>query len=106
MSRALRALLHVDHPDPSVRLRARNALVIVEPIIAIGVVSIFVLAFIPNGIVVAAVAGTATVVFVGAAFLLRSGRVTAGLWVFFVAFLGAFAAVPLISQDALSLIHI
>jgi len=100
MSRALRALLHVDHPDPSVRLRARNALVIVEPIIAIGVVSIFVLAFIPNGIVVAAVAGTATVVFVGAAFLLRSGRVTAGLWVFFVAFLGAFAAVPLISHDA------
>jgi len=100
MSRALRALLHVDHPDPSVRLRARNALVIVEPIIAIGVVSIFVLVFIPNGILVASVAATATVVFVGAAFLLRSGRVTAGLWVFFAAFLGAFAAIPLIGHDA------
>ena len=100
MSRAVRALLHVDHADPAVRLRARNALVIVEPIIAIGVVSVFVLAFIPRGLFVAATAGIATLVFVGAAFLLRSGRVTAGLWVFFVAFLGAFAAVPLFGHDA------
>ena len=100
MSRAVRALLHVDHADPAVRLRARNALVIVEPIIALGVVSVFVLAFIPRGLFVAATAGIATLVFVGAAFLLRSGRVTAGLWVFFAAFLGAFAAVPLFGHDA------
>jgi diguanylate cyclase (GGDEF)-like protein len=99
-SRAVRALLRVDHPDPAVRLRARNALIIVEPIIAIGAVSVFVLAFIPNGVLVAAVAGCATLVFVGAALLLRSGRVSPGLWVFFVAFLGAFAAVPAIGHDA------
>jgi diguanylate cyclase (GGDEF)-like protein len=100
MSRAVSALLHVDHPDPSVRLRARNALVIVESIIVIGVLSVFALAFIPNGMLVSSVAGSATLVFVGAVVLLRSGRVTAGFCVFFAAFLGAFAAVPLLGHDA------
>jgi diguanylate cyclase (GGDEF)-like protein len=94
------ALLQVHHPDAGTRMRGVNALVITYGMIAAGVVGAVPLSQIPNGRQIAMIVGAATLLFVVAAILLRTGRVSAGLVVFFGGFLAAFAAVPIIGQDA------
>jgi diguanylate cyclase (GGDEF)-like protein len=81
-------------------MRGVNALVITYGMIAAGVVGAVPLSQIPNGRQIATIVGAATLLFVVAAVLLRTGRVSAGLVVFFGGFLAAFAAVPIIGQDA------
>jgi diguanylate cyclase (GGDEF)-like protein len=98
--RALPPLLRVHHEDPITRMRAVNALVLTYGMIGAGLVGAIPLFFIPNGPAIAAIVLGAVLVFAAAAFLLRSGRVRAGLVVFFAAFLGSFAAVPVLGQDA------
>ena len=98
--RGMPALLQVHHPDPGTRMRGVNALVLTYGMIAAGVVGTLPLSHIPNGAQIAAIVLTATLMFVVAAVLLRTGRVSAGLVVFFGGFLAAFAAVPIIGQDA------
>ena len=93
-------LLHVDHHDPAVRRRGRNALVVIYPLTALGVIGVVALATIPHGVEIAAIVGVATVAFAAGALLVRRGRVDLGLAIFFTAFLGAFLAVPLVTQDA------
>jgi diguanylate cyclase (GGDEF)-like protein len=95
-----RALLHVDHPDATMRLRGRNALVVIYPLVALGVIAVAPLAMIPHGQQIAAIVALATLGFVASAALVRAGRVGLGLALFFTMFLGAFVAVPLIAQDA------
>ncbi len=97
---ALPALLRVNHPDPSTRMRAVNALVIAYANIAIGVVSLYPLSQIPGGSTIALIAALGTAVGLVAVVLIRRGWVSAGLYVLIGGFLAAFAAVPLVVKDA------
>lgn len=96
----LPTLLEVRHPDPVTRMRGVNALLLTYPLIVAGAVGAIPLSQIPNGGLISTIVVVTTLVFVAAALLLRSGRVSLGLAVFFGAFLAAFAAVPIFGQDA------
>ncbi len=96
----LPGVLQVRHPDPAIRMRGVNALVLTYPMIAAGAVGLIPLTQIPNGRLISGIVVVATLVFAAAAVLLRRGHVSAGLVVFFGGFLAAFAAVPIIGQDA------
>jgi diguanylate cyclase (GGDEF)-like protein len=98
--RALPALLRVNHPDASTRMRAVNALVIAYANIAIGVVALYPLSRIPGGATIALIAALGILAGVAAVVLIRRGHVTAGLYVLIGGFLAAFAAVPLVIKDA------
>ena len=99
-SRALPALLRVNHPDASTRMRAVNALVIAYANIAIGAVALYPLSRIPGGATIALIAGLGVLAGVAAVVLIRRGWVTPGLYVLIGGFLAAFAAVPLVVKDA------
>lgn len=94
------ALMRVDHPDHSVRRRARNALVVIYAILVIAVPATVALFFIPNGAEVALIAGVATVVMVLSVVLIRSGHVDLGLSLFFFVFIGSFLLSVLLTQDS------
>jgi diguanylate cyclase (GGDEF)-like protein len=96
----LPGVLQVRHPDPVIRMRGVNALVLTYPMIAAGAVGLIPLTQIPNGRLISVIVVGATLVFAAAAVLLRRGHVSAGLVLFFGGFLAAFAAVPIIGQDA------
>ncbi len=92
--------LAVSHPDPVLQVRAANVLIVIYAFVLTGVVALWPLSRIPNGTMVASVALAATFVFVASAYLVRTGRYTLGVTIFFTAFLLAFLAVPLIGHDA------
>ncbi len=94
------ALMRVDHPDHSVRRRARNALVVIYAILVIAVPATVALFFIPNGAEVALIAGGATVVMVLSVVLIRAGHVDLGLSLFFFVFIGSFLLSVLLTQDS------
>jgi diguanylate cyclase (GGDEF)-like protein len=98
--RSLPALLRVNHPDASTRMRAVNALVIAYAKIAIGVVALYPLSRIPGGATIALIAGLGILAGMVAVVLIRRGQVTPGLYVLIGGFLAAFAAVPLVIKDA------
>ena len=89
-NRTLAAALHVHHPDAATRMRAATRWSLTYAIIVIGTLAAIPISFIPGGPLVAPVVLITDLVFVGAALLLRSGRVDAGLAVFFTAFIGSF----------------
>jgi diguanylate cyclase (GGDEF)-like protein len=99
-SRLVESLLHVSHPDHATRRRARNALVVIYAIVVIAVPATVALFFIPDGRTVGTVAVLTTLVIASSAFLLRRGRVSLGLSLFFFAFIGSFLASVLFTQDS------
>ncbi|MFN8147982.1 MAG: diguanylate cyclase [Candidatus Nanopelagicales bacterium] len=94
------ALMHVDHPDHAVRLRARNALVVIYAIVVIGIPASLALFFIPQGVKVGLVALAATALIAGSALLIRAGRVDLGISLFFAVFIGSFLLSVLFTRDA------
>jgi diguanylate cyclase (GGDEF)-like protein len=94
------ALMRVDHPDHSVRRRARNALVVIYAIVVIAVPATVALFFIPNGLKVGLTAAAATLVIMASAVLIRSGHVDLGLALFFFVFIGSFLLSVLLTQDS------
>ena len=72
-------LLRVDDPDHEVRLRGRNALIVIYGIVVMGVPASIALFFIPNGVKIGLIALTATALIAACAVLIRIGRVQLGV---------------------------
>jgi diguanylate cyclase (GGDEF)-like protein len=89
----------VNHPDPAVRRRGRNALIVIYAILVIAIPTIASLTIVHNGRQVAGVATIATALMVGAALLIRRGFVDAAIALFFCAFLGAMLASALLTGE-------
>jgi diguanylate cyclase (GGDEF)-like protein len=94
-------LLRVRGADRVQRVRAVSALVICYGTIAVGVLVAPLLVLIPGaGMAVSAVVLVTMLLFVGVAALIRSGRTSLGLALFFVLFLASFAVSILVLRDA------
>ncbi len=98
--RRARALLSVDHPQPEVRTRATNALVVLAGVFLVGLVSTVPLFFTPGGAVAGVTCGLVTLVALGSGALIRSGHVDIGLAVFFLALMVGNLAAFLVGNDA------
>ncbi|HET7900356.1 MAG TPA: diguanylate cyclase [Candidatus Nanopelagicales bacterium] len=94
------SMLHVSHPDHATRRRARNALVVIYAIVVISLPATVALFFIPDGRTVGTVAVLATLLIASSALLLRRGRVSLGLSLFFFVFIGSFLASVLFTHDS------
>ena len=94
------AWLHVESPDPELVRRGTNALIVFYGVAALAPLSIIGLWFIPQGRLLSALILAFVLVAVLAILLVRRGRVTLGVSLFFVALVGACLAFPLIGGDA------
>lgn len=94
-------LLRVHGADRVQRVRAVNALVICYGTTVVALLSAPLLALIPGaGLAVSAIVVVTALLFVGIIALIRSGRVTLGLALFFVVFLASFAVSIVVLRDA------
>jgi diguanylate cyclase (GGDEF)-like protein len=94
-------LLRVHGADRVQRVRAVNALVICYGTTAVALLSAPLLALIPGaGLAVSGVVLVTALLFLGVIALIRSGRVTLGLTIFFVVFLASFAVSIVVLRDA------
>ncbi|MCA0330874.1 MAG: GGDEF domain-containing protein [Actinobacteria bacterium] len=94
-------LLRVRGADRVQRVRAVNALVICYGTTALALLAAPLLALIPGaGLAVSGVVVVTALLFLGIIALIRSGRVSLGLTLFFVVFLASFAVSILVLRDA------
>jgi diguanylate cyclase (GGDEF)-like protein len=94
-------LLRVHGADRVQRVRAVNALVICYGTTVVALLSAPLLALIPGaGLAVSAIVVVTALLFLGVIALIRSGRVTLGLTIFFVVFLASFAVSIVVLRDA------
>jgi len=93
-------LTAVDHPDPAVRLRGRNALLVFYGVIALGVPSLIGLVFIPNGRVLGVIVAVFMLLSWVCTRFVAAGRVDLGVSLFFAVMIGAEALFPLLTGDS------
>ena len=103
---ALAAALHVRHPDPAIRTRGVNALVVLYGVAVVGAVATLPLVLVPGGVLAGLTCMAVTLTAVGSALLVRSGRLSAGLGLFFgVVMLGNVVAVTLTDDARLTAVY-